>query len=259
MKNDRSMVGAGLASRRMRRQAPKRAPMNRKEAPPIMTESVPPRRSTCERCRRPQSACICHWISPVSSIAEVLILQHPLETSQAKGSARLLHLCLPGCRLAVGEAFEEAELANLLHEPWSREDNDRDSGDMVRHPVLLYPETPGQMAAPDPGANGSEVAAPAGPRQARRLRLVVLDATWRKSRKMLYLNPALQALPRLALQDPPLSRYHVRKAHLPHQLSTFEATCQALIQLEHDAGKYQPLQQAFDGFVSQQLNYRPAS
>ena len=32
-----------------------------------------------------------------------------------------------------------------------------------------------------------------------RLRLIVLDGTWRKSRKMLYRNPLLQQLPRLSL------------------------------------------------------------
>jgi len=45
------------------------------------------------------------------------------------------------------------------------------------------------------------------------LRLVVLDATWRKSRKLLHLHPLLQALPRLPLRDPPPSLYRIRKAH----------------------------------------------
>jgi DTW domain-containing protein YfiP len=113
-----------------------------------------------------------------------------------------------------------------------------------RLPVLLYPATPGDAAPPllDP-----IVAA-----QPERLRLVVLDATWRKSRKMLYVNPELQRLPRLALHDVPPSAYRIRKAHAAHQLSTLEAAALALAQLEGDADAYRPLLQAFDGFVQQQ-------
>jgi DTW domain-containing protein YfiP len=69
---------------------------------------------------------------------------------------------------------------------------------------------------------------------------------------MLHLNPMLQQLPRLALHNPPASHYAIRKAHRPHQLSTFEATCHALAQLENTREKYQPLLAAFEGFVMQQ-------
>jgi DTW domain-containing protein YfiP len=86
---------------------------------------------------------------------------------------------------------------------------------------------------------------------------VVLDATWRKSRKMLHQSPALQRLPRLALDDAPAGRYTIRKAHAPGQLSTLEATCAALAQLEGDAARWQPLLAAFDGFVAQQLSLVP--
>lgn len=222
-----------------------------------MNEPAQVRRRACERCLRPQSACICRWIFPVASTVEVLILQHPLEVDQAKGSARLLHLSLPNSRLAVGETFGEAQLQSLLHESWRNAPDCRDSGDSKRQPVLLYPELPGLLASHEREPDRSEAASSAVPNEPGRVRLVVLDATWRKSRKMLYLNPLLQALPRLALREIPPSRYQVRKAHLPHQLSTLEAACQALIQLECDAGKFQPLLQAFDGFVSQQLSYRP--
>jgi DTW domain-containing protein YfiP len=83
----------------------------------------------------------------------------------------------------------------------------------------------------------------------------VLDGTWRKSRKMLYLNPLLQQLPRLPLRNTPPSHYLIRKAHAPDQLSTLEASCYALMQLENDRARYHPLIAAFDGFVAQQLSY----
>lgn len=195
----------------------------------------------CAACLRPQATCICRWISPVASAAEVLILQHPMEMANAKNSARLLHLCLPNSRLAVGETFDSAQLDSLLAGP--------------RRSLLLYPDTPvdaglGIASAPrfDPG----------WALMPDTLRLVVLDATWRKSRKMLYLNPALQRLPRLPLRDMPASHYLIRKAHAPDQLSTLEASAYALAQLENDEGKFAPLIAAFDGFVAQQQGYAQA-
>lgn len=194
------------------------------------------RRATCAACLRAQSVCICRFITPVASIVELLVLQHPLEVHHAKNSARLLHLCLPSSRLMVGETFDAAELDAALHADG-------------RTPLLLYPPAPGEAAlglpAP-PVLDASLLAEPA------RLRLVLLDATWRKSRKMLYVNSSLQTLPRLALQDLPASGYRIRKAHAPDQLSSLEAAAYALSRLEKRPEHYKPLFDGFDGFVEQQ-------
>jgi DTW domain-containing protein YfiP len=207
-----------------------------------MIPDLPPKRATCATCLRAQSACICGWIAPVVSDVEVLVLQHPLEVGNAKNSARLLYLSLPGSALVVGEAFDAASLAALLH-----------GGE--RGPVLLYPETPGDAAL---GIVPAPIVRPESLGEPGRVRLVVLDATWRKSRKMLYQNPALQALPRLALRDMPASGYRIRKAHAPDQLSTLEASTYALMQLHGDAARFQPLLVAFDGFVTQQAAFAHA-
>ena len=192
------------------------------------------KRAVCATCLRAQSACICRWIAPVDSSAGLLILLHPLEVGNAKNSGRLLHLSVAGSALHVGEAFDAQVVDGLLHADG-------------RTPVLLYPQTPEDRNLPAP---------PGFPDlPASSLRLVVLDATWRKSRKMLYLNPALQRLPRLALTAVAPSNYRIRKAHAPHQLSSLEAAALALGQLEGDSERYQPLLDAFDGFVSQQANY----
>jgi DTW domain-containing protein YfiP len=204
-----------------------------------MTQETTNRRAQCPTCLRAASACICHWIRRVDSHASLLILQHPMETANAKNSARLLHLCLPGSTLVVGETFDK--LGALLEGP--------------RQPVLLYPDTPGDRSL------GIPPPPPFAPVPADTVMLVVLDATWRKSRKMLYSNPALQALPRLALTDVPTSHYLIRKAHAPGQLSTLEATAYALARLEEEgirgdarfgASRFAALIEAFDGFVGQQ-------
>lgn len=184
-------------------------------------------------------------------------MQHPGEVGNAKGSARLLHLSLRCSRLVVGEVFAEQALQTLLHAPLDDcqlpdAQPDPPIGHPIRHTILLYPETPEDSASgiPAPPLPDSVLL-----REPARLRLVVLDGTWRKSRKMLYLNPLLQQLPRLPLHDMPASQYLIRKAHGPDQRSTLEATCYALMQLEANHEKYQPLLSAFDGFVAQQSGY----
>jgi DTW domain-containing protein len=164
---------------------------------------------------------------------DVLILQHPLEAHHAKNTARLLHLSLTRSRsrLRVGEVFDPAVL------------------DPTRTPVLLYP--------PDKSAAGATQATCGDWPAPKHLQLVVLDATWRKSRKMLHLNPWLGALPRLSLDDTHPSVYAFRKAHRPGQLSTVEAACAALAQLEGAATGVAPLLAAFGGFVSQAQAFLP--
>ena len=83
----------------------------------------------------------------------------------------------------------------------------------------------------------------------------MLDATWRKSLRMLIASPGLQTLPRLSLQHLPASRYRIRKARQAHQLSTLEACCQALGELEGEPARYEPLLAAFDGFVEEQARW----
>jgi DTW domain-containing protein len=173
----------------------------------------------------------------VANQVEVLILQHPLEVAQAKGSARLLQLSLQQCHLQVGEHFEPAVLNPA-------------QGVTTRHTLLLYPapaaghpDSQSIPPLPDPGWLHTP----------ERLRLVVLDATWRKSRKLLHLHPWLQQLPRYSLHEPPPSRYTIRKAQQPLQRSTLEATCLALQALEGAPERYAPLLQAFTGFVGLQL------
>ena len=213
------------------------------------------RRAICGRCLRPQSACICAWIRPVlpgPESVEVLILQHPLEVNEAKGSARLLHLSLANSRMLTGEVFDESVLT-------SGAGAGADNLARLKHNILLYPALPGDARLQGTEASKSSVLAEAHSIAAPNLRLIVIDGTWRKSRKMLCLNPWLQRLPRLALQDMPASSYRIRKAHKADQLSTLEATCAALAQLERDVEKYQPLLQAFEGFVAEQMARRPVT
>ena len=189
-----------------------------------MSDTTSPR-PRCACCALPARTCLCALVTPVRNDVEVLVLQHPDEVRQAKGSARLLRLSLARCRVVVGEVFEAAALLEML------------DGDVSGN-ALLYPAD-------------TAAGAPTGLARALPRRLVVLDGTWRKSLRMLRANPLLQTLPRWPLGPVPPTRYRaLRKARLPAQLSTLEATCAALAQVEAAPARYAPLLAAFDRFVA---------
>jgi DTW domain-containing protein YfiP len=168
-------------------------------------------------------------------------MQHPLEVFETKGTARLLHLSLPNSKMLVGEVFNETDLLSVAS---SR-----------KHSILLYPTTPEDHSlgiAPPPELDPAVLA------HSDNIRLIIIDGTWRKSRKILCKNPYLQSLPRLALQNLPASGYAIRKARKPDQLSTLEATCAALAQLEMASEKFEPIVQAFvafNAFIAKQMKH----
>jgi DTW domain-containing protein YfiP len=194
------------------------------------------KRRYCQTCELPEASCICYLGCPVDNRVELLVLQHPLEQNESKNSLRLLKICAKNVRFEIGETFSNSELQEWLN-----------TGDKTS--LLLYPPTPEIKALgidqPAPLPDLDQLTPEC-------LRLVLLDATWKKSRKMLYLNPPLQKLPRLTLVDPPPSIYHIRKAHSENQLSSLEACCYAWRQLEKNPLAYQNLLEAFAGFVNQQ-------
>ena len=179
------------------------------------------------RCLRLRATCLCALTRPTAHRTEVLVLQHPQEQRHAKNSVALLRLSLARCEVVVGERFAPEALQALLQRP-------------RRDTRLLYPDV---LAAPAPSALETMAGPP--------LRLVVLDATWRKSLRMLLEHPALAALPRMSLDAPAPTCYRViRAARRADQVSTLEATVQALAILEGPSFDAAPLLDSFGRFVA---------
>ena len=138
--------------------------------------------------------------------------------------------------MLIGEVFDE----NILS--------------TTKNTILLYPTTPEDHSL---GILPPSVLNQTWLHDIQNIRLIIFDGTWRKSRKILRKNPYLQSLPRLVLDDLPAGQYTIRKARKPHQLSTLEATCAALAQLENNTQKFAPMIQAFNkfnAFIAQQMN-----
>ncbi|MBV4508029.1 DTW domain-containing protein [Pseudomonas sp. BW13M1] len=183
-------------------------------------------RPRCERCQRPLAYCLCPLIPHLDSRTRVVVLQHPSETAHALNTARLAALGLVNAELRIGEVFDD--LHTLLATPGYR-------------PVLLFPGDEAEVLQ----GYGQDVDLP--------LMLIVPDGTWRKARKMLYLNPLLEALPRVTLGNVPPSRYRLRKAPEPGALSTLEAVVQALNVLEAPSG-FAALLRPFEALIEGQIS-----
>lgn len=181
-------------------------------------------RARCQRCLRPDNHCLCALIPALDSRTRVLILQHPGEVNHALNTARLAVLGLNNAELVVGEVFDD--LATLLDVP----------GYQAR---LLFP-----------GEGAEALSAQAG--EVKPLLLVIPDGTWRKARKLLHLNPRLAALPRVTLDNPPPSRYRLRKVPGAEALSTLEAITHALHTLEPDRS-FEALLRPFDALIEGQI------
>lgn len=191
-------------------------------------------RARCEGCLRLASLCLCEQVVGIDNQVKVLFLQHPLETHQVKNTARLAYACLKNAHWQVGEQFDEASLRSWLSD---------------RTYYLLYPKTSEDAVAMLDSVQILQCSAMAD------IGLVVLDGTWRKTRKMLFLNPLLAQLPRLQIRLDGVSNYEIRKQKSALSFSTLEALQQALVELEQSSDKFLPLKDVFEALIVQQKEW----
>ena len=182
-------------------------------------------RPRCERCQRPLDHCLCPLIPSLASRTRIVLLQHPSETAHALNTARLAALGLNNAELRVGEVFDG--LDELLATPGYRA-------------ALLVPGDQAQVLTAYTEVDDQP------------LLLIVPDGTWRKARKLLYLNPMLAALPRVTLGAVAPSRYRLRKAPEAGALSTLEAVVEALNVLEQPVS-FDALLKPFDALIEGQI------
>ncbi len=143
---------------------------------------------------------------PVAHRLGLGILQHPSEQHQAKGTARLAHLCLQDCPIWVGESVDA--LPDL--QAWLQ----------AKPTLLLFPaqEDKGVDSAPNQVVYTGDMS----DTSVSEMQVLLLDGTWRKAYKLLQTNPALQALPRLQLSGEWRSAYAIRKAPNAQSLSSWK-------------------------------------
>lgn len=196
-------------------------------------------RTLCADCSRPEKACICQFVQHIENNIHVIVLQHPSEVSQTKGTVGLLSQSLNHCDVVIGESFVENFDLQTLLKPYQGVT------------ALLYPSDNAHIIDFDK----HEVVDNSSINDVRCL--IILDGTWKKAYRMFMLNAFLHHLPHLTLPSGIESGYQIRKTKKENALSSLEACCHALLRLENSVDKYQSLLDNFSTFNQFQLSFRP--
>ncbi len=141
----------------------------------------------CWGCGLPSRVCHCSAIESSLKTPAIVIFRHPKERKRTLSTVSLIKQRYPNVLVLEGEQFTPLRMPNL---------------------ALLFPS---DEALSEQGEGNSDQA------------LILIDATWRKAKRMLHLNPWLQALPKVSLSPQRLSDYLLRKVSSEENLSSAEA------------------------------------
>jgi DTW domain-containing protein YfiP len=161
----------------------------------------------CPSCWIRTAFCICAEVPKLATRTDVVLVRHEREAWKSTGTARVALQALTGSRLleySEDGSATDAELRAL------------NAGAAV-----LFPDA-------DPGAPTVSSDSPPS-------RLIVLDGTWRQTRRMLKRLPSLAAVPRLVLPAKAEAPLRLRESDDPLGRSTLEAIADALHVLEGEA------------------------
>ena len=166
----------------------------------------------CPRCLLLSDFCVCELVGVArESRPRILIVRHHWEAFKSTGTARLASLALSNLRITDMAAENTQPVRDELR--------------ALDNAWLLYP------------GGGDTSTRQAKPPQT----LVVLDGTWRQTRKMLRRLPELSRFPRFSLAPELTSvseRDRLREAPRPGARSTLESIADALSELESpEAGR----------------------
>ena len=140
----------------------------------------------CDHCHQPQTVCLCSYLPfPKGASPNYVILRHPDEKVHALGTVKLLELYYHNLSVIDATIFPE------------------------HTGVLVYPQTPQEPAQMIDQLPQDQP-------------LIFIDATWKKSYRMLQENPWLKKLPRYEIKKAK-SHYTLRRPPSQGSLNTLES------------------------------------
>ncbi|HIQ47920.1 MAG TPA: DTW domain-containing protein [Sulfurovum sp.] len=195
-------------------------------------------RAICYHCHRPQTSCMCRYITPLETNTRFIILMHPKEFRKTKnGTGHFTHLSLKNSRLYVGIDFTAHQEINAMIE------------DENNTCYVLYPSTE--------SISLNEV--PIG-KSNKQTVLFLIDSTWPCSRAMLKASPNIDALQKVSFTHTKSSAFVFKEQPNEYCLSTMESTyCVLQLLNEHhyediDTGKLERFLRPFEKMVAYQLS-----
>ncbi|MCK5894319.1 MAG: DTW domain-containing protein [Endozoicomonadaceae bacterium] len=188
-------------------------------------------RVCCSHCLRPEKVCFCRGLKTSQAPVDLLILQHPNESRHALNTAEIVRLSVSNAEIFVDEDFSsnvflQAKLNNPDYQPW-----------------LLFPNDDAQPLDKEI-FNGIRSKTPL---------FIIIDATWRKARKIYYLSTCLHSVPCVKIITDKTSGYRIRKVPAPGYLSTVEAAIEVLKISNHNPSACESMLEAFEQLIDSQI------
>ncbi|NVJ49525.1 MAG: DTW domain-containing protein [Gammaproteobacteria bacterium] len=183
----------------------------------------------CEKCQLSYDWCICATLQPMDCELDFIILFHRDELFKPTNTGKLIADCFPLQTECYQWSRTEPPLALLQR----LQDPQRDH-------FILYPNE-------QPERQTLHQLPPQASQSKRRQTLIILDGTWRQSRRMFNASRWLANFPALALAPIEGSNYHTRVAAYQHYLSTAESVALALAQ-QGQVESAEHLQSTFERF-----------
>lgn len=164
------------------------------------------------RCFKPENSCLCKYTKEIDSGIKFVFLMHPKEAKrQRTGTGNLSHISLKDSEIIVGLDFSKNQrFQSLINDP-------------TYFPVMMYPG-PEAWTAKKEGfkeAVGDKT-----------LLVIILDATWFCSKKMIEHNPFLLELPRFSFFGNYTSIFTFKREPKPEYISTIECCYYLIIELQ---------------------------
>lgn len=155
----------------------------------------------CKQCFILEAHCICARLPVVRTRTEVVVVRHEREGWKSTGTARIAALAMPSLKLVEYREDAQPALSELPS--------------VVAGAHLLFPQEG------------------AGALQSGITRLILLDGTWRQTRKMFGKLPPLHGVPKVALPSAPATKVlRLRESSFEEGRSTLEAIAEAIALLE---------------------------
>lgn len=159
-------------------------------------------RNICYSCYRPQSSCMCKYITPIETKTRFVILMHPKEFRKTKnGTGHFTNLSLKNCEIHVGIDFTNNAIINAI------------LTDNTNACYVLYPsETSIKINEQNIGIKNKNTV------------LFIIDSTWPCSRAILRASPNLDTLNKISFTHNKSSSFIFKEQPNIYCLSTMEST-----------------------------------
>ena len=180
--------------------------------PVILLKMNHSKRQSCQQCHYPVNTCVCYAISQVNVPAKITIIQDPSETHHAKNTARVLALAIPSSQIIILDGTT-AWPNNLIKDK--------------QRTVVIYPAENAQPIETFISPTGS----PSHTHSTAVEHVILLDGSWRKTRKLWLSYPVLNECHILTFKAAPTTQYAIRKTTHTGSMSTLEACAYSLKQL----------------------------